>query len=158
MRRRITAVVEHEEIEERENEDHNRSGNAKEHEGDDVRLPAKTGALQIFAQFLVVETLAKLELIDDPLHEALRRRPQPSALRTLLRSHLGKPDRPHFAALDRHLFHPPVHLVTLQHRQRDRQNSRKYADRRQHRRDELRVHYRFDEYRHSFAVAIVCLA
>ena len=114
---------------------------------DDVRLAAQSGALQVFAEFFVVEILAKFQLIDDALHEALRRRAKPAGL-TILRCHFGKPRRAHFAALDRHLLHAAVHLVTLQHRQRNRQNGREHANRGEHRRDELRIYHRFDEGHH----------
>jgi hypothetical protein len=119
-------------------------------------LTAQAGALQVFTQLFVVEPFAQLQLIDNLLHEPLGRIAEPAvALLALFRCHLSDARRTHLAALDRHFPHTAVHLIPLQHRQRDRQNRGKHANGSKRRRDELRVHDRIDKRHHQSSAAPV---
>ena len=113
--RRKTVGVDKKQIEKGRAEVGDRQGGAEEKEGNDRRLTAKTGHLQALARRIGFERLAQVELLDDPLHEALRLFPQ-SALALLLgqaRDPLGA----QALALARHVFHPRAEPVAGQQRQ-----------------------------------------
>ncbi len=133
---RLLEVDDDEQIEQREDQDHDRRDHAEEQIGDIGRLPAVAGLDQLFPRFLLAQPFRQVEALHHGLHVLLGRLPQPRLVATRQPFALALTQ---LLALDRDRLEPAAQVVAGQQRHRQGQHGGRRPDGREQRGQEPRI-------------------